>query len=164
MTAMKTTDPFPRPGHDHHHCMAAVLARAETLCRKRALRLTALRKAVLQVVASSHVALGAYDIVEEMARSGSRPAPISVYRALDFLIDQRLVHRLASRNAFVACTADDHRQRMMFLICERCDRIAELPAEAVFGAIDAHAGDAKFDVSHAMIEVAGTCGHCAGTA
>ena len=58
----------------------------------------------------------------------ARPAPITVYRALDFLRDNGLVHRIESRNAFVACVnnhgGDD---LVVFLICERCGAVGEAP-------------------------------------
>ena len=93
---------FPAPDHDHGRCASAALAHAEALCAERAQRLTPMRRHVLQALLASHRPLGAYEIIERLADPG-RPAPITVYRALDFLRDNGLVHRIESRNAFVAC-------------------------------------------------------------
>ena len=93
---------FPAPDHDHGRCASAAIAHAEVLCAARAQRLTPMRRHVLEALLDSHRPLGVYEIIERLARHG-RPAPITVYRALDFLRDNGLVHRIESRNAFVAC-------------------------------------------------------------
>ena len=93
---------FPAPDHDHGRCASAAIAHAEVLCAARAQRLTPMRRHVLEALLDSHRPLGAYEIIERLGRHG-RPAPITVYRALDFLRDNGLVHRIESRNAFVAC-------------------------------------------------------------
>ena len=149
---------FPAPGHDHQHCVASVLATAEHLCAQRRVRLTAQRRRVLEIVAASHAAIGAYEIIDRLGRQ--RPAPISVYRALDFLIAQRLVHRLASRNAYVPCSAPRAAHEAQFLICEQCGAIGELCDEAVESAIAEAAQTAGFTVATPLIEVAGLCAHC----
>jgi Fur family zinc uptake transcriptional regulator len=151
---------FPAPGHDHQHCVANVLATAERLCAQRQVRLTAQRRCVLEIVAASHSAIGAYEIIDRLGEQQRRPAPISVYRALDFLIAQRLIHRLASRNAYVACTAPRAAHGAQFLICERCGAIGELRDEAVESAVAEAAQSAGFAVITQLIEVAGLCAHC----
>jgi Fur family zinc uptake transcriptional regulator len=151
---------FPTPGHDHQHCVESVLATAEHLCAQRQVRLTAQRRCVLEIIAASHSAIGAYEIIDRLGRQRRRPAPISVYRALDFLIAQRLVHRLASRNAYVACSAPRAAHGAQFLICERCGVIGELCDEAVERAIAEAARTAGFAVATRLIEVAGLCAHC----
>ena len=119
MTLAKPT--FPAPDHDHGRCTADALQHAERVCARRSQKFTPIRRQVLEALLSSHRPLGAYEIIEELAKSNSRPAPITVYRALDFLMENGLVHRIESRNAFLAC-AHDHDEAAMvaFLICERC--------------------------------------------
>src|SRR5204863_259080 len=94
-----TTTIFPAPGHDHARCTADAMAFAETLCAERGHRLTPVRRRVLEALASSHKPLGAYEIIDLLVDRGRRPAPITVYRALDFLREAGLVHRIESRNA-----------------------------------------------------------------
>jgi Fur family zinc uptake transcriptional regulator len=151
---------FPAPGHDHRQCVATLLAAAERLCNARKARLTEGRRRVLEIVAASHSAIGAYDIIDRLAERGRRAAPVTVYRALDFLIDQGLVHRLASVNAYVACArpSDDHGAQ--FLICKRCRAVAEISSAAVDHAIVDGAGAAGFDISAPVVEVAGLCLNC----
>ena len=94
---------FPAPDHDHNRCAADAIIHAERVCKERSQKLTPIRRQVLQALLASHRPLGAYEIIDALAKSLPRPAPITVYRALDFLRDNGLVHRIESRNAFVAC-------------------------------------------------------------
>src|SRR5580658_8025848 len=94
---------FPAPDHDHDRCASAAIAYAEAQCAARAQRLTPMRRQVLEALLASHNPLGAYEIIERLADNNGRPAPITVYRALDFLRDNGFVHRIESRNAFMAC-------------------------------------------------------------
>lgn len=71
---------------------------------RRSARLTSQRRDVLSCVARSHAAVGAYEVIDRMADHGPRPAPITVYRALDFLAAHGLIHKIESRNAYVACS------------------------------------------------------------
>ena len=97
--------------HDHDHCIETALGDAESVCIERGVRLTVLRKRVLEIVWQSHRPLGAYAILDVLAADGRRAAPPTVYRALDFLQENGLVHRIASMNAFVGCPMPDRRHR-----------------------------------------------------
>jgi len=151
---------FPAPDHDHARCASTALAHAEAQCAARAQRLTPIRRQVLEVLLSSHKPLGAYEIIERLT-GDTRPAPITVYRALDFLRDNGLVHRIASRNAFVAC-AHNHAgdDLVVFLICERCGAVGEAPSGEVAEALKAASRTAGFSAKSPLIEIAGICSHC----
>jgi len=153
---------FPEPDHDHARCAADAIAHAETVCRDRGERFTPLRRQVLQALLSSHRPLGAYDVIELLARGHARPAPITVYRALDFLIEQGLVHRIVSRNAFLAC-AHNHEDRatVAFLICDRCDAVGEIPAASLARPLIDGARRDGFSPKFTVVEITGTCAHCA---
>ena len=156
---MRTTA-FPKPGHDHSHCTRELLARAEATCARSSARLTPLRRKVLQSVAESHHASGAYDIIERLARTGPRPAPISIYRALEFLLEQDLVHKIESRNAFVACTHGEHKSDAVMLICEDCGIVAEMDAGDAISDLTARAATMGFASSTTVVEISGCCGEC----
>jgi Fur family zinc uptake transcriptional regulator len=159
MTAMARAI-FPAPDHDHGRCASTAMAHAEARCAARAQRLTSMRRQVLEVLLTSHKPLGAYEIIERLTE-GTRPAPITVYRALDFLRDNGLVHRIASRNAFVACVHDhDDDDLVVFLICERCGAVGEAPGGAVADALRASSRAAGFSPKSPLIEIAGICSHC----
>jgi Fur family zinc uptake transcriptional regulator len=119
-----------------------------------------MRRQVLETLLASHKPLGAYEIIERLADT-DRPAPISVYRALDFLRENGLVHRIESRNAFVACVHDHGGDDLVvFLICERCGAVGEAPGGAAAEALKVSARAAGFSPKSPLIEVAGICSHC----
>ena len=152
---------FHAPGHDHDRCTADALAHAETLCAARAQRLTPLRRQVLEVLLESHKPLGAYEIIDRAAATGSRPAPITIYRALDFLRDNGLVHRIESRNAFMACV-NNHAsgELVVFLICDHCGQVGEAPSVVVADELKSAARAAGFTPKTTVIEIGGVCANC----
>ncbi len=154
---------FPPPGHNHNRCLSTALERANAAFVEKGLRLTKLRAMVFEEIANSHHSIGAYDIIERIAAKGTRLAPISVYRAIEALMEAGVVHRLESRNAYFACHCIHGAGREhIVLACERCGTIAELPAEAVFGAIAEAVRGAGFEPRVRVVEVSGLCAHCTG--
>jgi len=151
---------FPAPHHNHDTCTAELLARAERTCERRGSRLTGQRREVLNCVAESHSAVGAYDIIERMAGHGPRPAPITVYRALDFLEAHGLVHKIESRNAFIACSHPHEGKPAAMLVCEKCGLVAELDAPEMFEALQAAAKAQGFAVHRSVVELTGLCAAC----
>jgi Fur family transcriptional regulator, zinc uptake regulator len=151
---------FPSPDHDHQRCATTAIAHAEALCAARAQRLTPMRRHVLEALLASHKPLGAYEIIDRLADQ-NRPAPITIYRALEFLRENGLVHRIESRNAFVACVhnhgSDD---LVVFLICERCGAVGEAPGGAAAEALKTSSRAAGFSPKSPLIEIAGICSHC----
>src|SRR5690606_30169004 len=134
-----TDTPLASRPHDHSRCVSHALAEAETICARQGLRLTALRKRVLELVWASHKPLGAYDILAVLSEEdGRRAAPPTVYRALDFLLENGLGHRIASLNAFIGCSQPEHAHQGQFLICRSCHAAIELEqasiSEAIVGA------------------------------
>ncbi|MFC0240386.1 Fur family transcriptional regulator [Rhodopseudomonas telluris] len=162
MTALKPA--FPAPGHDHDRCTAEGLEHAERICADRSQNLTPIRRHVLRALLSSHRPLGAYEVIEELARVIPRPAPITVYRALDFLMQNGLVHRIESRNAFLACGREhDDASAVAFLICESCGSVGEIPAAAVAQSLSEAARQTGFTPKLSVVEITGVCGHCQST-
>jgi Fur family zinc uptake transcriptional regulator len=152
--------PFPPADHDHRHCVQDMMARVESLCARRHLRLTAQRRRVLEIVAASHMALGAYEILARMGRADRALAPISVYRALAFLVEHGLVHRVESLNAYVACTQVGDGHAAQFLVCNACRRVAELECPVIATAILTEAEAASFAVTRPIVEISGLCSAC----
>jgi Fur family zinc uptake transcriptional regulator len=162
IASMTLTRPtFPAPDHDHDRCAADAIEHAERVCALRAQKFTPIRRQVLQALLSSHRPLGAYEVIDELAKSMPRPAPITVYRALDFLMDNGLVHRIASRNAFLACAHDHDAAAMVaFLICESCGSVGEIPAAAGTQSLNAAARASGFAPKLSVVEITGVCAHC----
>src|SRR3954466_3691963 len=159
MIATKPT--FPAPDHDHDRCAADAIAHAEQVCAGRARKFTPIRRLVLLALLSTHRPLGAYEVIEELSKSMPRPAPITVYRALDFLIDNGLVHRIESRNAYLACAHDHDAAAMVaFLICERCGSVGEIAASRLAQGLNEAARSTGFAPKLSVVEITGTCAHC----
>ncbi|CEJ10751.1 Zinc uptake regulation protein [bacterium YEK0313] len=148
---------------EHGHPPADALAFAEARCAERRLKLTPIRREVLEHLAASSAPVGAYDLIERMhVSSGRRPAPITVYRALDFLLEAGLAHRIESRNAFIACGhRHDRSDLVVFMICDACGCVSEAPATGVQRDLDAIAGKAGFRPASQVVELFGRCAHCA---
>ena len=141
--------------------MATALERAEAICEARGLRLTELRRHVLELVWAGHKPVGAYDVLDALAEAGRRAAPPTVYRALDFLMEAGLVHRLDSLNAYIGCPDPAHAHSGQFLICRECHGVIELDASAINNRIEAAAAEAGFTAEQQMLEVRGLCSACA---
>lgn len=157
--------PLAYTTHDHDHCVSNALAEADTLCERSGVRLTALRKRVLELVWQSHKPLGAYDILAELsAQDSRRAAPPTVYRALDFLLENGLVHRIASLNAFIGCNHPEHPHQGQFLICRNCHTAIELEQPCISEAIDQAARTVDFNVEGQTVEVVGLCAPCRSAA
>ncbi len=151
---------FPKPGHDHERCVNSLMVHAETVCRKAGVRLTEQRRRVLEVIGRSHKATGAYDVLEAMEIKGRRTAPITVYRALDFLMSVGLVHRISCLNAFTACHYRHEQSPVQLLICKACGAVGELEEHKVTQAIQTAAAKAGFAIDEPFVEVTGKCAHC----
>jgi Fur family transcriptional regulator, zinc uptake regulator len=160
---------FPSPDHDHDRCSSDAMAVAEALCAQHGQRLTPIRRKVLAALLASHKPLGAYEIIDRMAPKGShsgshpgpRPAPITAYRALEFLRENGLVHRIESRNAFIACVHNHAAGALVvFLICERCGAVGEASSAEVTSTLTSAARAAGFTPKSPVIEISGICTHC----
>jgi len=152
---------FPSPGHDHGRCASDAIAHAEAICGARKERLTPIRRRVLEALLASHHPLGAYELIDRLAQRGERPAPITIYRALDFLREQGLVHRIESRNPFIACVHNhDSSDPVVFLICEKCGAVGEAASAAVADPIRSASRAAGFVPRTPVIEISGICAHC----
>lgn len=125
--------------------------------------LTPARRQALDILTKANRPVGAYEMVELMRDAkGKRPAPVSVYRALAYLLDNGLAHRLASQNAFVVCGHDHGAEEpVVFLICESCGEVKEATSAALAKELNALALAADFAPRSRVIEIAGRCGRCA---
>ena len=164
MTSAAVENPFAPPGHDHARCVMAALDGAEAICARRGERLTPLRRRVLELVWRGHSPVGAYDILALLQGERGCVGPPTVYRALDFLCRQGLVHRLDSLQAFIGCGhPGDHgegRHAAHFLICQDCGRAVEVRDGQLDGAISRLAGRAGFAIADETIELSGLCAAC----
>jgi Fur family zinc uptake transcriptional regulator len=160
-------------GHEKRR-IEMTLARAEEHCAARGARLTALRRHVLALILESEVPLGAYALLDRLKPTHAGAAPPTVYRALEFLTEHRLVHRIERLNAFIGCRVgcsdachahghgdEGHAHAAQFLICGTCGAVEEIEDGGVGAALAAAARRAGFAPAHATVEVEGTCRACA---
>ena len=146
--------------HDHEHCVEDALAAADKLCAEQGLRFTPLRRRVLELVWSSHKPVGAYALLDKLRSEDLGSAPPTVYRALDFLIEHGLIHRIERMNAFIGCSHPGEAHRGFFLICGDCGNAEELEAEELGDAITAGATKRGFTAREMTLEVTGVCADC----
>jgi Fur family zinc uptake transcriptional regulator len=144
--------------HDHRHCQNQLLATARSLCKQRKIRLTARREQVLQILLQSHQPMGAYDILAQINQTESAVAPPIVYRALEFLLDEGLIHRIECKNAFISCVHPGHEGAAQFLICKGCEKVAELDEPT--STLKSEANRVGFTIDHSVVEITGFCADC----
>lgn len=148
--------------HDHAHCAADVMGRAEALAGAQGARLTPVRKRALEILLEEHRALGAYDVLQRLSAEGFGNQPPVAYRALDFLVEQGLAHRIQRLNAFAACMHPGEAHAPVFLICRQCNAVAEAEASPVRAALDAAAEGLGFAIERSTVEALGLCPRCQG--
>jgi len=146
--------------HDHAACVEQALSNARRICRERGLRFTRQRRRVLELVWNSHQPVGAYEILDRLNRGGGNTAPPTVYRALEFLIDADLVHRLDSLNAYIGCPDPGSPHNGQFLICRSCLSVTELDDAAISQLVDRTASAHGFTAIDQTLEIRGLCRAC----
>jgi Fur family zinc uptake transcriptional regulator len=114
------------------------------------------------MVWTEHRPVRAYDLLDRLRETRGRAAPPTIYRALDFLRDQGLVHRIESLNAYIGCGSPLSQHSGQFLICRECSAVAELDDPAIEKLIKKRANDAGFQVVGQTIEITGLCPQCSG--
>ena len=165
------TAPRPTPeaaiafsAHDHSHCSGDLLAKAQALAEARGARLTPVRRRVLEILLEAHRALGAYEVLERLAADGYGNQPPVAYRALDFLVEQGLAHRIDRLNAFMACTHPADAHNPVFFICRACNTVAEAAGPSVRAAVSDTAFGIGFAVERVTVEASGLCPSCQAAA
>lgn len=165
-----TSDPTPNASelsppkgfgaHDHANCVQSGLRAAEERCAQEKLRLTPVRRKVLELLLQDHRALGAYAILDRLREEGFGSQPPVAYRALDFLVEHGFVHKIERLNAFVACAHPGANHSPAFMICRNCDAVAEAHSTPVKGSLGDAARAAGFEIERTVVEAEGLCPDC----
>lgn len=156
-----TSTPIACSQHNHAHCIADALAAAQQLCAERGTRLTPQRLQILELIWQNHNPLGAYALMDKLAQLATRPiAPPTVYRALEFLLAQGLIHRIHGLNAYIGCPSPSQQHQSHFLICHQCGVAVELAQPQLVQQIQSCAHSAGFRVDSQALEVTGLCPNC----
>lgn len=146
--------------HDHNQCIRDAISVAEHLCIKRGVQLTPIRHKILELIWNSHKAVKAYDLLDLIRPMNDAAKPSTVYRALDFLLEQGLIHRVESLNAFVGCHSSGTKHDQLLLICAACHNVEERAAPNVFLALAEEMQNAAFKPQRKTIEIHGLCKNC----
>ena len=158
----------PKPCKDTHckgqHEPRERLALAASLCISRGAQLTKLRRQVLELVWESGRPAGAYELIEALSRRDSRSVgPPTVYRALDFLMEQGLVSKIESLNAYVPCAHPERRHDCLFFVCDSCGASVEIEDPKITRQLSKDAAELGFRAEHNVVEIKGTCATCIAT-
>jgi Fur family zinc uptake transcriptional regulator len=141
------------------------LRRVDTICRERGVQITPLRRQILEILAKSEAPIGAYAVLDELSRVQNRPvAPPTVYRTLEFLVENGFIIKVASRNAFALCDTPGHDHHGILLICQRCGKSDEVESARLDALLLETAAAAGFRLQHQVVEIEGLCERCAEAA
>ena len=146
--------------HDHAACISSTLARAEAHCKKDNLKMTPIRRRTLEILLVEHRALGAYELLAQLAKEGLGTAPPVAYRALDFLTSAGFAHKIEGLNAYIACAHLGSTHAPAFLICTGCKSVAEADTDLGKGRLADTARLAGFRIERTVIEAMGLCPAC----
>lgn len=147
--------------HNHKHCVTTALNIAEQVCQQRGVQLTPIRYQVLELIWASHKAVKAYELLEQIKPLQMAAKPPTIYRALEFLSEQGLIHRVESLNAFIGCRCSDAAHEQLLLICKNCQEVEERTAPQVMQVLERELAEAGFTVHSKAIEIHGLCQQCA---
>jgi Fur family zinc uptake transcriptional regulator len=161
MTTQSILIPFKKQQHNHASCIKTALAEAELTCRESGLRLTRIRRQVLELVWGSHTPVKAYEVLEQLQKINPRAVPPTVYRALEFLQHAGLVHRIESLNAYVGCGKPAEPHGGQFLICTKCGAVAEINEPKITRLLNQQAALLGFATEQQLVEIKGLCPQCA---
>jgi len=137
-----------------------LMVEADALCLRKGLRLTPTRRRVLELIVQSPGGAKAYDLLDALTAENSSARPPTIYRAIDFLLSNGLIHRIESLNAYVSCACPEHAQAYQLLICKACGEVQELHEEKLDAQLEAAAQERGFQVIRKTIEVHGFCHAC----
>ena len=149
--------------HNHDDCIHDALQNAQQICQEKGGVLTDIRRQVLELIWRNHHPVKAYDIIEKFKpseRTQGAAKPTTIYRALEFLLEKGLIHRVESLNAFIGCNNPLHVHELVLLICKKCENVQERTAEGVMESIKTELKNANFIAHRKTIEIHGLCEHC----
>lgn len=147
-------------GHNHAQCIDKALSAAEKICLEKKLRLTPLRKRILELIWSNHKSIGAYELLDVFKQEDPNAKPVTIYRALDFLLSAGLIHKVESINAFVGCLRPETTHHSVILICDSCHNTYEVEAQKIYQQIIEASKLIDFSPSQLTLELHGCCSNC----
>ena len=146
--------------HNHKTCVTEAMDNADQICQERGLRFTGLRRTILKMIWADHRPVKAYDILDKLKTTHTAAKPPTVYRTLDFLMENGLIHRLNSINAYIGCSHPLKCGDCYFLICSDCGEVTECCNHSLTTAIKTTSAKNKFKPKFTTLEIEGKCQDC----
>lgn len=146
--------------HTHHKCIDEAIKKAKALCHANKVFLTPLRQAILELIWQSHSPLKAYDILKQLKATNSSARPITIYRSLDFLIENKMIHKIESQNSFFGCSHPGEHRNCYFTICQKCRAVKELCNDEFSSRIQEQIKKSNFQTKNIILEIQGLCSDC----
>lgn len=137
-----------------------LITKARQLCESKGARFTSQREKVFAILLQRQYAVGAYDLLDELKQTEESAKPATIYRALEFLLDMGLIHKLESDNKFIACHHFGCHHPVQFLICDECGNVQEIQSTGLHDKLDKQAQSVGFVVTRQTIEAHGRCAKC----
>ena len=138
-----------------------LIEQVEGICASRGVRLTPQRKRVFELIFSNKKASSSYELLEQLKVSEPQAKPPTVYRALDFLLEQGFIHRVESTNSFICCcSCNANKHFSQLLICDKCGTVIELQDDSLVTLLASNAEKHGFQLTNHVIESHGICQSC----
>lgn len=144
----------------HKKCVSFTVKQVEEICAEKNINLTDLRKRILKVIFKDHKAVKAYDVLKELRKNNISDKPPTIYRALDFFIKNKIIHKIHSLNSYIVCSHLGKHSDCHFLICTNCNKIEECCNENLKSSIKESAQNKDFTIENSNVEIIGICKNC----
>jgi Fur family zinc uptake transcriptional regulator len=144
----------------HHDCIDSAIQKAEIVCAENKLQFTPLRRNIFKLIWQSHSPLKAYNILEQLQKDDPSAKPITVYRTLDFLLENRMIHKIESQNSYLGCTHPGEKHNCYFTICKKCNVVNEGCKSDLLNNVYNSLKQEEFLVDHVTLEIQGICSNC----
>ena len=145
---------------NHKICIDDAIKKAESICNQKGLKFTKLRQKVLELIWKNHNYVKAYDLLEELKKIDDSAKPPTIYRSLDFLIENGFIHKIQSLNAFIGCAHPKEHKECYFLICKNCQNIEECCSKKIDKVVTSTTGQNNFKPNQVTLEISGICKEC----
>lgn len=126
----------------------------------RGARMTPVRRRVFELILEGGQPTRAYALLAQLEHERGKLGPPTVYRALEFLLAHKLIHKVETSNAFVACGDVEHSHESQFVICDDCGATEEIRDDAIVETLRRLGEGRGFAVERQVIEARGLCSAC----